>query len=162
MLGDVISASTCENWRSHLTCAVHASLSKHWSLSWLLLFLLVAKHYLCSHLELYMSITVLFLKGFVPFLLFTMSTWNAKCSCKSILWRANAVFQPYNSEIFVPDHHSIFFGCVCCLFGFEFFVWLGFFCFQRTGLHICVNGWLDLLIFILFRNMCLQFWNFQS
>lgn len=67
-----------------------------------------------SHFELHTFITVMFLKGFVPFLVFTMSTWNANqiFICKSNLRGANTVFQPYHSEIFVPDHHSSLFSFI--------------------------------------------------
>lgn len=108
MLGDIISASACGNWQSDVTSAVHASLSKCWSLSWLVLFLLVTKHYLCipfwaphiHHSDVLERFCTLF------------SVYNVNLKCKSNLRGANTVFQPYHSEIFVPDHHSSLFSFI--------------------------------------------------
>lgn len=149
MLGDIISASTWENWHSDLTSAVHASLSKCWSLSWLALFLLVAKHYFCIPFWASCVHHSAVLERFCT--LFSVSNVSLKCKMffiwKSNLWRANTVFQSYRSGILVPDHHRILFGFI--------------FCFQEAGLHVCVNERLRLPLLILFKNMCLQFQNFQ-
>lgn len=152
MLGDIISASTCENWHRHLTCAVHAPLSKHWSLSWLLLFLLVAKCYLCIPFRALHVHRSAVLERFCT--LFSVYNVNLKCKvffiCKSNLWRANAVFQPYNSEIFVPDHHSILFGCFCLfVFGFCFLI----FVFRELDcMLVLMSDWI--FPFLFFSGIC--------
>lgn len=114
MLGDTVSASTWENWHSDLTSAVHASLSKCWSLSWLALFLLVAKHYFCIPFWASCVHHSAVLERFCT--LFSVYNVSLKCKMffiwKSNLWRANTVFQSYRSGILVPDHHRILFGFI--------------------------------------------------
>lgn len=59
--------------------------------------------------------------------------------CKSNLWRANTVFQPYHSGIFVPNHHSILFSFI---FAFR----------ELDCMFVLVSDWV--FPFLFFSRIC--------